>query len=192
MQGVRPPSWEPCEVFCKLTHVLFRFFFYYRDIAGAIYPVLPNFQQFEISLDLLLQRRASMGGIYHTDSDPTQGAFGVSLAYLGLLFAVLASGCQSSDLPAKERELTSQVYGMMRCLFPLSTALLFYGWSYLKKKKKFISLLLLPMPTNDEFPIATFCRSYTDITRDRKCTFLQHESRCLLCSSWYVFCLLPP
>lgn len=76
-----------------------------------------------------------MGGIYHTDSDPTQGAFGVSLAYLGLLFAVLASGCQSSDLPAKERELTSQVYGMMRCLFPLSTALLFYGWSYLKKKK---------------------------------------------------------
>lgn len=94
----------PSDQQCK------EFFFYYRDIAGAIYPVLPNFQQFEISLDLLLQRRASMGGIYHTDSDPTQGAFGVSLAYLGLLFAVLASGCQSSDLPAKERELTSQVY----------------------------------------------------------------------------------
>ena len=92
-----------------------RFFFYYRDIAGAIYPVLSDFQHFQMNLDLLLQGRASMGGSYHPDSDPSQGAFGVSLAYLGLLFAVLASGCQSSDLTAKERELTSQVYGRM-CL----------------------------------------------------------------------------
>lgn len=32
-------------------------------------------------------------------------------AFVGLLFAVLAAGCQSSDMPGKERELTSQVYG---------------------------------------------------------------------------------
>lgn len=53
-----------------------------------------------------------MGGMYRVDADPTNKPFGASVAYLGLLFAVLASGCQSSDLPSKERELTSQVYGM--------------------------------------------------------------------------------
>lgn len=57
-----------------------------------------------------------MGGVYRTDTDQAQRPFGVTIAYLGLLFAVLASGCQSSDLPGKERELTSQVYGMLRIL----------------------------------------------------------------------------
>lgn len=55
-----------------------------------------------------------MGGVFRTDTDQAQRPFGVTIAYLGLLFAVLASGCQSSDLPGKERELTSQVYGMFR------------------------------------------------------------------------------
>lgn len=89
-----------------------RFFFYYRDIAGAIYPVLEDAQQFERILDLLLQSRASTGGMYRADPVQAQRPFGVTIAFLGLLFAVLASGCQSSDLPSKERELTSQVYGM--------------------------------------------------------------------------------
>jgi hypothetical protein len=39
--------------------------------------------------------------------------FGVSLSWLALLFAVLASGSQSSDNPPKERELTSQVYSRL-------------------------------------------------------------------------------
>lgn len=41
--------------------------------------------------------------------DPTK-PYGVSLPWLSLMFAVFASGSQSSDRPAKERELTSQVY----------------------------------------------------------------------------------
>ncbi|KAF4295191.1 hypothetical protein KXW31_009379 [Aspergillus fumigatus] len=86
------------------------FFFYYRDVAGAIYPVIEDIQQFEMNLDLLLRSRASTGGVYQTDTDQAQRPFGASIAYLGLLFAVLASGCQSSNLPGKERELTSQVY----------------------------------------------------------------------------------
>lgn len=56
-----------------------------------------------------------MGGAYQVDANQTQKPFGVSIAFLGLLFAVLASGCQSSDIPGKERELTSQVYGTL-CL----------------------------------------------------------------------------
>lgn len=89
-----------------------RLFYYYRDYAGAIYPVLEDVPEFENTLELLLQSRASIGGVYRADTDEAQKPFGVSIAYLGLLFAVLASGCQSSDLGSKERELTSQVYGM--------------------------------------------------------------------------------
>lgn len=91
---------------------LSRFFYDYKDIAGAIYPVLEDVRDFENSLELLLQSRVSAGGVYREDADEAQKPFGVSIAYLGLLFAVLASGCQSSDLGSKERELTSQVYGM--------------------------------------------------------------------------------
>lgn len=100
-----------------LTFPVFcRFFYYYRDIAGAIYPVLEDVQGFENSLELLLQSRTASGGVYREDADEAQTPFGVSIAYLGLLFAILASGCQSSDLGSKERELTSQVYGTLRSL----------------------------------------------------------------------------
>ncbi|KAI2740289.1 transcriptional regulator family: Fungal Specific TF [Penicillium roqueforti] len=85
-------------------------FYYYKDISGAIYPVLEDIFEFENTLELLLGTRASMGGEYLADADQAQKPFGVSIAYLGLLFAILASGCQSSDYGSKERELTSQVY----------------------------------------------------------------------------------
>ncbi|KAJ5837067.1 Transcription factor [Penicillium robsamsonii] len=85
-------------------------FYYYRDISGAIYPVLEDIFEFENTLELLLATRTSLGGEYMADADEAQKPFGVSIAYLGLLFAILASGCQSSDYGSKERELTSQVY----------------------------------------------------------------------------------
>ncbi|KAH8701968.1 putative C6 transcription factor [Talaromyces proteolyticus] len=88
------------------------FFYFYRDIAGCLYPVLVDVPGFEQNLETFLQNRAAAGGVLRTDDDRflSQGPFGMSLAFIGLLFAVLASGCQSSDLPGKERELTSQVY----------------------------------------------------------------------------------
>ncbi|KAL1963942.1 hypothetical protein VTN77DRAFT_7617 [Rasamsonia byssochlamydoides] len=88
------------------------FFYFYRDIAGTLYPVLVDVPGFEQDLETLLRNRAAAGGVLKADDDQnfSQRPFGKSLAFLGLLFAVLASGCQSSDLPGKERELTSQVY----------------------------------------------------------------------------------
>ncbi|KAJ5981445.1 hypothetical protein N7522_013866 [Penicillium canescens] len=94
------PSDEQCRVF----------FYCYKEISGAIYPVLEDVSAFENTLELLIQTRISVGGEYRTDTDEAENPFGVSIAYLGLLFAILASGCQSSDLGSKERELTSQVY----------------------------------------------------------------------------------
>lgn len=112
------PNDQQCKqsVFpCRGCHMadLNRLFYYYRDIAGAIYPVLEDLDAFEMNLDMLLQSRAATDGMYREGDDATQKPFGMTVAYLGLLFAVLASGCQSSDLPSKERELTSQVYGRL-------------------------------------------------------------------------------
>lgn len=72
---------------------------------------------FEKNLQTFLQNRAAAGGVLKTGEDRglSQRPFGMNLAFIGLLFAVLASGCQSSDLPGKERELTSQVYGKLTC-----------------------------------------------------------------------------
>ncbi|KAL2827932.1 hypothetical protein BDW59DRAFT_171080 [Aspergillus cavernicola] len=94
----------PTDQECK------RLITYYRDIAGTVHPIIEDIPQFGRNLDLLLHNRAATRGIYNADSDQAQRPFGMSIAYLGLLFAVLASGCQSSDSPGQEIKLASQVY----------------------------------------------------------------------------------
>ncbi|EED17755.1 C6 transcription factor, putative [Talaromyces stipitatus ATCC 10500] len=91
---------------------ILEFFHYYRDIAGTLYPVLVDVPGFEANLHTFLRNRSAAGGVFKQGEDRglSQRPFGMSLAFVGSLFAVLASGCQSSDLPGKERELTSQVY----------------------------------------------------------------------------------
>ena len=122
-----------------------RFFYCYKEIAGAIYPVIEDIRDFENNLELLLQNRIASGGMYREDADEAQNPFGVSVAYLGLLFSVLATGTQSSDLGSKERELTSQVYGMSENLI-ISNFSETDFWS---------SLLFLPVPPYDQLPITT-------------------------------------
>ncbi|EDN02574.1 conserved hypothetical protein [Histoplasma mississippiense (nom. inval.)] len=84
----------------------------YCDISATIYPVIPDIEEFQKNLSTLLQNRALWGGLQPESSEVTDRPYGMSLAFVGLLFAALAAGCQLSDLPSKERELTSQVYGM--------------------------------------------------------------------------------
>ncbi|KAK5088203.1 hypothetical protein LTR05_002420 [Lithohypha guttulata] len=84
------------------------FWLTYRDIPCVIYPVVPDAQAFQNNLEILLQNRADMAGT-GVPLDPDR-PYGVSMPWLALLFAVLASGSQSTGRPAKERELTSQVY----------------------------------------------------------------------------------
>ena len=89
-------------------HVCREFWLTYRDIPCTIYPVVPDCGAFDQALNFLLQTRAEMkaSGI---PLDPNR-PYGVSMSWLALLFAVLASGSQSTGRQAKERELTSQVY----------------------------------------------------------------------------------
>ena len=131
--------------------------------------MLENLNAFEMNLDLLLQNRAATGGVYRAADEATQKPFGTTVAYLGLLFAVLASGCQSSDLPSKERELTSQVYGRSLSV-PVSLA-------------DQSSMLLVSMSANDEFPFSTHDRRHSDASGYRQCVVIQHESRHLLCAT---------
>lgn len=89
-----------------------RFFDYYRNIGAVLYPVLSDIAQVEQNVQQLLRNRAASGGGYHPDDNGLVKPFGMSLGFLSLLFAILASGCQLSDLSASERELTSWVYGL--------------------------------------------------------------------------------
>ncbi|EXJ60551.1 hypothetical protein A1O7_04704 [Cladophialophora yegresii CBS 114405] len=84
------------------------FFVAYRDIACTIYPVVPDVSGFEDTLHFMLSNR-SRHIRDNLELDPNK-PYGVTLPWLALVFAVFASGSQSSDRPAKERELTSQVY----------------------------------------------------------------------------------
>lgn len=95
------------------------FFRYYRDMGHVIFPGVADMEQFEQDLTRFLAARARMEA---TDSGipgmPPPGVseraiYNESLHWIGLLFAVLANGCQCSGLARKERELTSQVYGKL-------------------------------------------------------------------------------
>ncbi|KAL2783102.1 hypothetical protein BJX66DRAFT_319143 [Aspergillus keveii] len=94
----------PTDQQCK------KLFAHYRDVAGVVYPVIGDVPRFEKILNLLLRNRAATDGVFEVDHAQPQGPFGVSIAYLGLVFAVLAAGCQSSDLCGQEIKLTSQIY----------------------------------------------------------------------------------
>ncbi len=83
------------------------FFRSYRETAHVVYPAVADIEAVESELLLFLINRASLqgsGGI--TD----QAIYGKGFQWVGLVFAILASGCQCSTMSRRERELTSQVY----------------------------------------------------------------------------------
>src|SRR5271154_793629 len=119
-----------------------RFFSYYRDVACTIYPVISDTIAFENKLNVLLQNRSFAGGDYVPTDENNDKPFGVTLSWLALLFAVLASGSQSSDRPPNERVLTSQVYSRFKApSWPASSTDHCY------------SMLLLPSSPHDEFHV---------------------------------------
>lgn len=89
----------------------------YRDLGHVIFPGVADIAGFEHALTVFLMRRAACA-----EQDPNKMndplevvtedcMYDKNYNWVGLLFAVMASGCQCSNLPRKERELTSQVYG---------------------------------------------------------------------------------
>jgi hypothetical protein len=88
-----------------------RFLGLYKDISAVLYPVLPDLSELDRNTNRLLEGRRREGGVYRPNNERLVKPFGMSLPFLSLLFAVLAAGCQLSDLSSRERELTSWIYG---------------------------------------------------------------------------------
>jgi hypothetical protein len=87
------------------------YFNQYRDTAFVLYPGVVNIEQFEIDLNSFLEKRKEI----KSDQDKTSEALlqRNEIRWLGLLFAILASGCQCSENLRVDRYLTVQVYGML-------------------------------------------------------------------------------
>lgn len=114
--GVPFGSFERIELLCRLlpsTDDCMQTFKLYRDTAHVIFPGIIDISEFESELLNFLQTRATTTLSAESDSKSTQVVFGKDLHWLGLLFGALASGVQCSDLPRKERQMKSQVFGMI-------------------------------------------------------------------------------
>ncbi|KAF2404068.1 hypothetical protein EJ06DRAFT_535462 [Trichodelitschia bisporula] len=101
------------EELCKLVPSdadCLQYFKHYQDTAHVLFPGVVDVAQFESDLMAFLNNRAESPLMLTGDELAKQKVFGMSLNWLGLLFATLASGCQCSGMSRKERQLTSQVY----------------------------------------------------------------------------------
>ncbi|ETI27064.1 hypothetical protein G647_09746 [Cladophialophora carrionii CBS 160.54] len=88
----------------------FQFLRQYRDVAHILYPAVVDIDQLEADLTQFLISRSSQQLPIDNYVNASSTVYGKSLHWLSLMFACLASGCQASSLPRKERHLTSQVY----------------------------------------------------------------------------------
>jgi hypothetical protein len=87
-----------------------RYFKPFRDISGVVHPAMANIDKFESELLQFHIARSEAYSQPSLDGGITeQSVYGKSLAWTGLLFATLASGCQCID-PGKEMDLTSRVF----------------------------------------------------------------------------------
>lgn len=112
--GLPHGSLSRIDGLCKLLPSdadILQFFRHYRDTAHVLYPAVADIRQFESDLTHFLVSRAANAANGNGESHTEQDVYGKSLHWVGLLFATLASGCQCSGIPRKERQLTSQVYG---------------------------------------------------------------------------------
>jgi hypothetical protein len=112
--GLPHGSLSRIDELCKLLPSdadILQLFRHYRDTAHVLYPGVVDIHQFESNLMHFLISRATNAANVNGKPPTEQDVYGKSLHWVGLLFATLASGCQCSGIPRKERQLTSQVYG---------------------------------------------------------------------------------
>jgi hypothetical protein len=131
----------------------------YRDTAHVIYPGLIDIIKFESDLSAFLTARrtcpyeAQVGGLAR------HHVYGQNIHWLGLLFAALASGFQCSNLPRKERQMKSQVYGIF---IPARV----YCFSLLII---FTSLLCLRVSPYCQLPLSREFGRHTELASSGKC-----------------------
>lgn len=88
-----------------------QYFTHYKETAHVLYPGIVDIPGMEYDLiNFLANRRNNIEITSDGSAIDTQKAYGKDLHWIGLLFAALASGCQCSGRPRKERQLMSQVF----------------------------------------------------------------------------------
>jgi hypothetical protein len=112
--GIPHGSFQRIELLCKLLPEsdadLIQLFKKYQDTAHVIYPAVVDITLFESELLEFLRSRRNNPFAIQAGSVTDQTVYGRDLHWLGLLFAILASGFQCADFPQRERQMKSQVY----------------------------------------------------------------------------------
>jgi hypothetical protein len=83
-----------------------RTFQIYKQIVQPFWGLLIDIEDFESKLCIYLEDRSA------TTKHPANGGKGVSSAWLGMLFAVLAVATNYTELSYHKRVATSQAFGM--------------------------------------------------------------------------------
>lgn len=112
--GLPHGSTERIEKLCELLPPDPDCFYYlrqYRDTAHVLYPGIVDMKQFEADVMRFLTMRSAPSLDSNNPLLTEQNVYGKNVHWLGLFFACLASGCQCSNKPRRERQLTCQVYG---------------------------------------------------------------------------------
>lgn len=85
----------------------------YHDVRLTLYPVIADFDRFQKDVQTFLETRSLQGLCANNPMAPSGATYGFSISFIGILFAVLASGCQVSDFSRKERTSMCQLYGRL-------------------------------------------------------------------------------
>jgi hypothetical protein len=153
-----------------------QYFRQYRDTAHMLYPGVVDISHFESDLTHFLINRANRAANMNAESLTEQNIYGMNLHWIGLLFATLASGCQCSGIPRKERQLTSQVYGKER----------YECCSHEIESLYTDSVLRVRMLTHYKLSCPLDSGRYPESLGFGKCHFKQYECWCRLVVARYI------
>lgn len=162
--GIPHGSFQRIELLCKLLpsdSECMQIFRQYRDTAHVIFPGVVDALQFESDLLDFLRNRGNNDLIIQAGGLADQSVYGKNLHWLGLLFATFASGLQCSDLPRKERQMKSQVYG---------TGESNYSVAIVSSHSNFRnSCLCIRMPPHSQLPFPSYSARSPEFVGFRKC-----------------------
>jgi hypothetical protein len=152
------------------THRLFQC---HKTYAHPFSPIIPDISTFELELCAYIENRTKLR---HQSKSQNHGANSMkvwnSSAWLGSLFAVLASGVRFSELGFQDRQEVSQLYGEIICRNRISFS------------DQFRSPEFLPMSQNGQLSCSAFPFMYSDFTDSRECSPKRHETRARMDATW--------
>lgn len=135
----------------------------YNDVRLTLYPVIADFDGFQKNVNTFLENRALQGLCANNHMAPSVAPYGFSISFIGILFAILASGCQVSDFSRKERTSMCQLYGRL-CKY--------LGLSCYDKIANNVSIVCISMSSEWQLSIAAKHGGHPDLVDYWRCSFV--------------------